>query len=460
MPDAALTNSAILNAYLDKTPGSRRLAEEARDIFPSGIVHDSRKFEPYGIYVTHAKGARTWDVDGNEYVDYTGGHGALILGHGRREVLEAVHRQLDRVTHPGASHELEIRWAELIKRLVPSAERVRFTASGTEATMMALRLARAFTGKDKVVRFLGHFHGWQDHLSFANRDIANATPGPGVLPGIADAILIAPTGDIDETRRIIESDDDVAAVILEPTGGFGGQLPLTREFVAELREITKARGVILIFDEVVTGFRVSKGGAQAALGVTPDLTALAKIMAGGLPGGAVVGKKEILDLLDFKETEARGVEKIGHQGTFNANPVSAAAGVAALEIIADTDACEHAARQAARLRDGFNHVFRENEIPWAAYGDCANFFVFTNPNGSGTLDPFDFDPFRVGHDRLGASSKHPAIGKLRLALFVHGVDISSKPGGVVSAAHSDVDIDDTVSGFREAVRMLRAEGEL
>ncbi|MBT5812716.1 MAG: aminotransferase class III-fold pyridoxal phosphate-dependent enzyme, partial [Rhodospirillaceae bacterium] len=296
MPDGALTNSKIVAAYREKTPSSSSRATQAREVFPSGLVHDSRKLDPYPIYVDHAQGAHKWDIDGNEYVDYFGGHGALILGHNHPTVLAAVHAQLDKGTHFGACHELEVRWGELVKQLVPCAERVRFTSSGTEANLMALRLARAFTGKSKLVRFKGHFHGWQDHVAFGVTSHFDGTPTPGIVDGIAENVLLAPPDDIEATRRIFEAHDDIAAVMLEPTGASFGQVPVTREFVAELRKIATEHGVILIFDEVVTGFRVAPGGAQEHYGVTPDMCSLAKILAGGLPGGAITGRADIMEL--------------------------------------------------------------------------------------------------------------------------------------------------------------------
>jgi len=269
MPDSTLTNSRIVAAYREKTARSAALAAEAHEIYPSGLTHDSRHLDPYCLYVDHAQGARKWDVDGNEYVDFFGGHGALLLGHSHPDITRAVHAQIDKGTHYGSGHELEVRWGQLVKTLIPCAERVRFTASGTEANLMAFRLARAFTGKYKIVRFHGHFHGWQDHVAFGVTDHFDGTASTGVVPGIADEILLAPADDIDETRRIIESHDDIAAVILEPTGSGFGQVPVTKEFVAELRRITEKHDILLIFDEVVAGFRAAKGGAQDYFGEDP-----------------------------------------------------------------------------------------------------------------------------------------------------------------------------------------------
>lgn len=287
MPDTSLTNSKIVAAYREKTPKSEALATRAQNIFPSGITHDTRKIRPYGIYIDRAQGSRKWDVDGNEYVDYRGGHGALILGHNPLEVVKRAQEQLTIGTHFGAAHELEVRWGEIVQELIPSAERVRFVSSGSEAVLMAVRLARAASVRSKIVRFLGHFHGWHDHMAFGVTDHFDGTPTPGVLDGVAESVLLAPANDIEETRRIIESDDDIAAVIIEPTGGGFGQLPTTHEFLEELRAITKKQNIILIFDEVVSGFRVSKNGIQGVWNIIPDITTLAKIVAGGLPGGAV-----------------------------------------------------------------------------------------------------------------------------------------------------------------------------
>lgn len=459
MPDKSLTNSGIIAAYRARTTGSEALAARARRVLPSGIVHDSRHLHPYPIYVNRARGPRKWDVDGNEYVDYYGGHGALLLGHNDPRVMEAVHRQLDLGTHYAACHELELRWAELVQSLVPCAERVRFTSSGTEANLMALRLARAYTGKSMLVRFNGHFHGWQDHVAFGYDGHFDGSPTPGVLQGVAENVLIAPPDDVDATLSLLRSRDDIAAVILEPTGASFGWSPITREFVAALRRVTAERGIVLIFDEVVTGFRVSPGGAQKYLGITPDLTSLAKILAGGLPGGAVVGRKDILDLLDFEQAERCGREKIQHQGTFNANPVSAAAGIACLEIIAESDACEIATARAQTLQSMLNPVFTSEGVPWAAFGDHSAVYFFTNPRGL-DIDPETFDPYALDAETLRTGGKHPAAGKFRLALMLNGVDISGRPGGSTSCTHSQNDLECTTEAVRQAIRLLKDEGEL
>jgi glutamate-1-semialdehyde 2,1-aminomutase len=459
MPDSLLTNSKIVAAYRERTQKSAELAATARQTFPSGITHDSRHTDPYGIYVDHAKGSRKWDVDGNEYVDFFGGHGALILGHNYPGISEATHAQLEKGTHFGASHPAEVEWGGLVQQMVPCAERVRFTSSGTEANLMAFRLARAFTKKPKLVRFMSHFHGWQDHVAFGAKSGVTGGPVPGILDGIIENVILIEPGNEQLMRETLSSRDDIAGVILEPTGASFGGVPITRDFVAALRDATTENGVLLMFDEVVTGFRVSPGGAQAYYGITPDLTSLAKILSGGLPGGAVCGREDILELLDFEVAAEKGFEKIGHQGTYNANPMSAVAGIAALTKIRDSDTCERASVNGAKIRSRINDVFTEENIPWAAFGDHSAWFVYTNPEGR-EIDPKNFDGYAQSFEHMRNSGNHPAAGKLRIAMLVNGVDITSKPGGTVMAAHTDEDIERTAEAMRQSVRMLRDEGDL
>lgn len=457
MAQSELTNSRIVAAYCERTSGSNALSSQAGEIFPSGITHDSRRILPYGVYIERAQGAHKWDVDGNEYVDYYGGHGALILGHGRAEVVAAVQEQAARGTHFGAGHDKEVRWGELVKEMVPSAETVRFTSSGTEANLMGLRLARAYTGRRKVLRFFGHFHGWHDHVAFGVTNHFDGTATPGVLAEIADSTVLVAAGDVEAVRAAVEADGDIAAVILEPTGASSGQMPIEGDFLRGLREITAANGIVLIFDEVVTGFRVSPGGAQRHYDIKPDLTSLAKILAGGLPGGAICGRSDILDHLDFDISAAKGFEKIGHQGTYNANPMSAAAGVAALQIVRDTDVCERVTQLTSQLRTMLNDVISEEGLPWACHGNFSSFYLFLNPQGL-PIGPHDFDAAAYGHDVFKAAS--PLATKLRLALSIHGVDVNGKPGGSVSVTHSQADLEHTASALRSAIAMLRAEGDL
>jgi len=459
MPAEAPTNSTIVADYRTRTPASAALFEQARTLFPSGITHDTRYLDPWPLYVERGQGSRKWCADGHEYVDYFGGHGALLLGHGHPAVVEAVRRQVATGTHLGASHELEVRWAELVTRLVPCAEKVRFTSSGTEASHMVLRLARAFTGKLKIVRFIGHFHGWHDQVVAGSVSHYEGGVPVGVLPSIVDLSIVMPTDDVAPTVQLLEERDDIAAVILEPSGASWGQVPLPPGFIQALREATARRGVLLIFDEVITGFRWSPGGAQGALGITPDLCILAKIVAGGLPGGAVAGRRDIMDLLDFAATRAGKREKVGHQGTYNANPLSAAAAVAALEIVATSDACARANATTARLRDAMQQVLVEEGAPWGVYGEASSFHIFPNPGGL-KIDPATFDPRKHGFKVLKGNRDGALIGKIRMALMNEGVDIMPSPGGLVSSVHDGTDVDHTAEGLRRAVRALKAEREV
>jgi glutamate-1-semialdehyde 2,1-aminomutase len=459
MSTSTLPNTTILTSYESATPGSAALAHQANELLPSGIAHDARHFDPYPIYVERAQGPLKWDVDGNHYVDYFGGHGALILGHNHPKVMEAVHAQLDRGTHFGACHALEVRWAELVCSMVPSAERVRFTSSGTEATLMALRLARAFTGRSKVLRFKGHFHGWHDHMTNGHTNHFDGTPTVGVLDGIATQVLLADPNDVEGVTRLFEQHSDIAAVILEPTGANFGRMPIRPSFLQVLRDLTKAHGTMLIFDEVVTGFRVAPGGAQAVLGVTPDMTTLAKILAGGLPGGAVAGRKDVLDLLDFKVTKATGKEKIAHPGTYNANPLSAAAGIATLEILSSTDANARANAYGEALRAGMNEVLEDEGVNWAVHGSYSGFHIFTNPQDS-DITPSRFDAEAFIPTMMARVRGEGPSGKLRMSMLVNGVDVNNGPSGVISATHGDAELATTVEAFRTTLRALKREGAI
>jgi glutamate-1-semialdehyde 2,1-aminomutase len=454
------TNSPIVAAYLAHTPASAEAYRRACAVLPGGVTHDTRYMRPHPLYVTEAWAGRKRDPDGNEYVDYHGGHGALILGHAHPEVMDKVADQLRRGTHYGASHEAEIRWAELVIDMVPSAELVRFTSSGTEATMMALRLARAATGRPLVLRLRGHFHGWHDHVAFGVGNHFDGTPTPGVVPALAEnTVLVDPNDEAGLRAAFAAHGPRIAAAILEPTGSTYGQVPLAPTFVQALRDETRAAGTVLIFDEVVTGFRVARGGAQEKLGITPDMTTMAKILAGGLPGGAVAGRRDLIELLDPERAEARGVEKIGHQGTYNANPLSAAAGIATLEILRDGDAIARTHAYAAQLREGARQVLVEEGVNWGAYGTNTGFHFFTNPKNL-PIDPATFDGTGVPWTELKGSRGNQTPLKFRMAMRVHGVDLSAWPGGPCSAVHDGHDLDRTLDALRASLRMLKEEREI
>jgi glutamate-1-semialdehyde 2,1-aminomutase len=451
--------STIEAQYRARTTRSAQLYQEACRVIPAGLTHDSRTTLPYPIYAARAAGPRKWDVDGNEYVDYFGGHGALLLGHAHPAVVEAVRQQVALGTHWGASHELEVRWAELVQRLIPCAERVRFTASGTEASQLALRLARAYTGKPKVLRFVGHFHGWHDQVAPGAMSHFDGSVPAGIPPSLLEQSIVLPADDVAPAVEALETRDDIAAVIFEPSGASWGQVPLPPGFIAALREATARRGVLLIMDEVITGFRWSRGGAQARYGITPDLCVLAKILAGGLPGGAVAGRRDVMDQLDPAAAKAAGREKIGHQGTFNANPLCAAAAVATLALVETTEACAQAEATAEAIRAGMRQVLIEAQVPWGIYGEASAFVIFPNP-ARVALDPATFDPLQLGFKGIKGARDATLINRLRLAMLANGVDIMGGPGGVVSATHGPREVALTLEAFSTAVRWLKAEGDV
>ena len=446
----SISDSKILGAYARKTPGSRSLHNRAKALLPDGITHVGRYLDPHPIYVERAAGSRKWDVDGNEYVDYLGGHGALLLGHNHPAVLDAVNAQLPKGVHYGACHELEVRWAELVQQMVPSAQRVRFTVTGTEATHLALRISRAFTGKSKIVRFAGHFHGWHDHVCFSTGR------APGVIAGIVEDTLVAAPNHVEQIERWLASRDDIAALILEPTGATFGQIPTTGETLRRLRELTSRYGVLLIFDEVISGFRCSSGGAQQFYHVTPDLTTLAKILAGGYPGAALVGRADVLSVLDYRQlADTLQSPLVAHQGTYNAGPVSAAAGIATLEEIGRGDAIERANRIAAAIRDGINAAIRRRGLRWCAYGQFSDFHLYR-----GDATPEQIHAGKAPWKELKGGLPLELLNRIRAGFLLHGVDIASWPGGVASAVHSGEDVARTVAAFESTFDMLAAEGAL
>lgn len=438
----------IIDEYRRKHPRSAELYQESLTHFPGGVTHDTRYVTPFPVYMTHGQGPRKWDVDGNEYVDYVMGHGSLLLGHSHPRVMGAVAEQVMKGTHLGGNTELEISWARAIKRLVPSVEKVRFHSSGTEATMMALRLARAYTGRTKFIKFRHHFHGWHDYV------VAGAERPPvGVPPATLQNAVVLEPNDIGLVERTLESDKDIAAVILEPTGAHMGYLPVQPSFLRQLREVTASYGVVLIFDEVVTGFRVSKGGAQLRYGIRPDLTTFGKIVAGGLPGAAVGGRADIMDMIAFKDDpEWNARRRIAHQGTYNANPLSAVAGSTCLGIVASEPVNQQADRASALLKRGLQDVLARLEVPGHIFGVASVVNV-----ALGTRWDSD-EPESAPHDKLNSSTKYAQ--PLKRAMLNEGVDMIGGRGFLVSATHTDEDVDETVSAFERAVAAMQRDGIL
>jgi glutamate-1-semialdehyde 2,1-aminomutase len=450
MAPAVATSASLAERFAAEFPRSRALFERARGLFPDGVTHELRRLEPFPLYVDHAAGAWKWDVDGHRLIDYWSGHGALLLGHGHPAVVSAVQEQAAKATHPGACHALEIEWGELVRQLVPSAERVRFTASGTEATLMALRLARLFTGRPRVLKFAGHFHGWHDAVT-PGSDHPHFEAVPGVPEGVGRDTVVVTPNDPAAVERALQSDPSIGCVILEPTGGHWGQVPIRGPFLQALRELTVRHGVLLIFDEVITGFRVSPGGAQAQYGVTPDLTALAKILAGGLPGGAVAGRADVLASLEVRPGKLR----MRHPGTFNGNPLSAAAGIAALRVVADGTPCQVANDAARSMRQRLNELFTRTGTPWVAYGEFSTFRLVPGYGGPRPTGD-DFIPYDGAIDKLDVPRPARLVQVFRQAMLLHGVDVPGL-GGFLTAAHTEADVEATVAAVEATLGLLGEE---
>jgi glutamate-1-semialdehyde 2,1-aminomutase len=450
--------TSISESYSRLHPRSADLYQQALQFFPSGVTHDIRFLPPFPIYVERAAGPRKWDVDGNEIIDYVMGHGALLLGHSHPLVVEAVTRQMARGTHYGACHELELAWGGWVQRLVPSAERVRFLSSGTEATLMAIRLARAYSGRDKIVKFDYHFHGWHDNVvgaRYADSDILRAS---GVPLATLEGQITVPQNDINVVERTLSQSPDVAAVIIEPTGASWGTVPLAPGFLSQLREVTHRHEALLIFDEVVTGFRVSPGGAQKLYDVLPDLTCLAKVLGGGLPGGAVAGRRDILSLMQFRADAAWNFgRRVFHPGTFNANPLSASAGVAALSHIADGKPPAHADAMAARLAQGMNAAIRERSIAGCVYGLSSMLHIVLGKDCPRPRDGIQW-PIETANGAPPPRMESEVALALKKGCLNHGVDLMSMSGCLVSAVHEPADIDATLEAFAAALDEMRAEG--
>jgi len=284
-----LTGEKLVEEYKKTHPGSQKLHERAVNVLAAnGATHVARIFDPFRPYITHAKGSRKWDVDGNEYIDYVMGHGSLILGHSHPAVVQAVQEQMAKGVHYGENHEMEVEWAELIKTMMPMAERVEFCACGQEANMMAIWLSRVFTGRKKILRLEENFHGWTDEL---------VIKGPGI---VASEVSIIPFNDLNKVEEELAKRE--YAILMTEGGGahMSGQVPVDTNFVRALPELTRKYGTVWLLDEVVTGFRDAPGGWQSLVGVKPDLTTLGKCVGGGLPVGALAGRADIMEALSPK----------------------------------------------------------------------------------------------------------------------------------------------------------------
>ncbi len=456
---ALVTASTIATEYRARFPRSMALWERARQLIPSGINHDVRRIVPFPLYMDHAQGCWKWDVDGNEFLDLCTGHGALMLGHGHPAIVKAIQQQAERFTHPSAPTPLEVRWAELVTRLVPCAEMVRFLLSGTEATMLAMRLARGHTGRDVVVKIHGHFHGWHDYAMIGYMppfDVPSSNGVPGV---VAQTMRAVPLHDLDSMEAALRP-GDVAAVILEADGPLAGTVPVPPGYLSAVRELTARHGTLLIFDEVVTGFRLAPGGAQQYFGVAPDLATFAKIVAGGMPSGALAGRAEIMSDIAFREDTAWNRRKrVRHMGTFSAYPLAAAAGVTALELLADGSLQDRAAAMGERLRAGMNQAMANAGVSGSAYGCRSIQRIIVGDDLPAIHDPAEF-VHAVPPARLIESIRPPVLHALHAAMLLEGLDVLGGSHAWTSAVMTEADIDDAVSRFARALHRVTREGLL
>ncbi|HEX6121778.1 MAG TPA: glutamate-1-semialdehyde 2,1-aminomutase [Ktedonobacterales bacterium] len=429
---------------------SEALFARARELMPGGVSSPVRAFKAVGgqpLFIARGEGAYLYDVDGNQYVDYVGSWGPLILGHAHPAVLAAISAAAARGTSFGAPTEGEIRLAELVREAVPSMELVRFVNSGTEATMSALRVARAFTQRSKILKFAGGYHGHADMLLVAAGSGAltlGVPDSPGVPAAATGETLTAPYNDAEAVRQVFARlPGEIAAVIVEPVAGNMGCVPPVPGFLAALREITRADGALLIFDEVMTGFRVAYGGAQALYGITPDLTCLGKIVGGGLPAAAYGGRREIMALVAPSGP-------VYQAGTLSGNPLAMAAGAAQLELLRAPTAgppgtYERLEQTSAALADGLGEAARAAGVPihQARVGSMFGVFFTATP---------------VVDEATAKQSDTAAFGTYFHAMLEHGVYLapSQFEAGFVSLAHGEEEIARSLTAARAAFAAVAA----
>ena len=423
---------------------SRQYYREAQQVMPGGVNSPVRAFKAVGsepLFLARGAGSKIYDVDGNEYIDYVGSWGPLILGHAPPEILEALRETAARGTSFGAPTVLETEMARLVIDAVPSVEMVRMVNSGTEAVISALRLARGYTGRHKIVKFAGCFHGHGDSLLIkagSGVTTLGLPDSPGVTPGTAQDTLLAPFNDLGAVEALFEqNDEEIAAVILEPAAGNMGLVLPEPGFLEGLRELTRRHGALLIFDEVMTGFRLAYGGAQEHYGVTPDLTTLGKVIGGGLPVGAYGGRKAIME-------QVAPVGPVYQAGTLSGNPLAMASGIATLKRLQEPGTYEHLERMTSRLVQGIGEAAQKHGVP-----------IYSRQVGSMFCAYFNSDP--VTDFETAARSNVRQFGAFFRNLLENGVYIapSQFETGFMSLAHSDEDIEKTVDAADRAFAAVK-----
>ena len=426
-------------AYTKRTPLSRALFVRAKQVQPAGVSYRNRYFEPYPFFVKEARGAKLIDLDGNEYVDYWCTHFAMILGHAHPIVMQAIKNQAELGWHFGFEHELEVTLAETISKHVPSAEMIRYTSSGSEANFFAIRLARTFTRRGRIAKFEGGWHGAYDPLHLAMTPPFDK-PLSGGIPAASQAdTLVVPYNDLDGFLERTKG-ERLACVILEPVLGAGGMIPADKEFLKGLREYCNDTGALLIFDEVITGFRVGLSGAQGFFNVKPDVTVMGKIIGGGLPIGAVCGSREIMERMNH--TKYSGSELAYHGGTFAGNALTLAAGLATIDVLEHTPIYEHVDKLGERARTSLNRIFKENAFPAQATGMGSLFSIHTTDKG----------PIKDAGNY--ANCDHERSKKLFSNLLGDGIVVlvPERLHGAISYAHTDSDINNLIASVERFVK--------
>lgn len=422
---------------------SEALFAEAQKYIPGGVNSPVRSFNAVGgtpPFIARGKGSRVWDVDGNEYIDYLGSWGPLVLGHSHPAVVEVLIKTAESGTSFGAPVEQEVELAKMICTALPSVDSVRLVSSGTEACMSAIRLARAFTGRDKIIKFAGCYHGHADGLlvKAGSGALTHGIPtSAGVPESYASETLVAEYNDIESVEKFFAANPSgIAAVITEPVAGNMGVIPPAPGFLEALRKVTQDNGALLIFDEVITGFRVGPNGAQGLFNITPDITTMGKIIGGGLPVGAYGGRKEIMDMV-------APLGPMYQAGTLSGNPLAVSAGIATLTELSKPGVFERIDGLAQRLTQGVTAAFQKAEIPATINRVGSMFTGFLNPGPVAGLADAE-------------NSDTEMYGRYFHAMQEQGVYIapSQFEAGFVSTAHTEADIVATIAKVTAALRSL------
>jgi len=429
----------MLENYVSKTHKSKALYERAKKFLPEGVSYSIRHFEPYPFYTAEARGSKLYDVDGNEYIDFWLGHTALILGHSPPKVIKAVMEQLEKGTIYGTSHELEVKLAEQVAKMVPSAEMIRFTNSGTEANMYAVRLARAYSGRNKIVKFEGGWHGGYDALHVGVKYPFDVPEAAGLTAGALQDTVVTPFNDLEGVRQKVKG-EAIAAVIIEPVLGSGGGIPAEKEFLKGLRELCSEREILLVFDEVITGFRLAPGGGQQYYNVVPDITVFGKILGGGFPIGAFCGRRHVMERLNTLIYERP--RRSFHGGTFSANPTTMTAGWATLKLLEDGHLIAKMNKTGEKIRKETKEMFEANDVD-------------VQVTGTSSLFNTHFTRKEVKDAHGAAEANKAKLVEYHLNLIANGVFFLPTHIGALSTTHSKADVERLLSETEKYSRLCK-----